>query len=78
MKHQKNKILRRKKAKLTRAENAICTAPIQMIVNEYNLIKQKKSRLSAHLRNVVKFRIKFLINKGDIEDPDKPLANVTK
>lgn len=78
MKHQKNKILRQKKPKLTRAESAICNAPVEMIVNEYNLIKQKKSRLSAHLRNVVELRVQFLIDKGDIEDPDKPLANVTE
>ena len=78
MKHHKNRILRRKKPKLTNAEAAICKAPVQMIVNEYNLIKEKRSRLSAHLRSVVKLRVQFLIDKGDIEDPDKPLANVTE
>jgi len=55
---------------LTRAEMAIAKAPINVIVNEYNLIQQKKSKLSRHLRDVVKLKVQFYIEEGKIKRPD--------
>jgi hypothetical protein len=52
---------------LTPAEKAIAEAPIEAIVNEYNLIQQKKSKLSKHLRDVVELKVQFLIKEGKIK-----------
>lgn len=51
---------------LTRSEYAIAKAPVPQLVNEYNLIQKKESKLSAHLRKVVEIRIGFLIKEGVI------------
>lgn len=69
-------IRRKKNNDLSATEKAIIKAPVRMLVNEYNLIKQKKSKLSRHLRNVVEMRIDFLVEKGVIklESNDKEQA----
>jgi hypothetical protein len=53
---------------LTPAEKVIAEAPIEAIVNEYNLIQQKKSKLSKHLRDVVELKVQFLIKEGKIKN----------
>ena len=53
---------------LTKSEYIIAKAPVEVIVNEFNLITQKKSRLPSHLRYVVKKRVEYLINAGVIID----------
>jgi hypothetical protein len=55
---------------LTRQEIAIAKAPIEAIVNEYNLIQKKESKLSRHLRDVVEMKIQFYIKEGKIKRPD--------
>lgn len=55
---------------LNRQELVIAQAPIEAIVNEYNLIQQKKSKLSRHLRDVVELKVQFYIKEGKIKRPD--------
>lgn len=52
---------------LSRSEAIIAQAPIEVVINEYNLIQQKKSKLSRHLREVVELKIQFYIQEGQIE-----------
>lgn len=52
---------------LTPPELAIAQASIESIIKEYNLIQQKKSRLSSHLRKVVELKIQFYIKQGKIK-----------
>lgn len=59
------------------AEKMIAEAPIETIVNEFNLIQQKKSKLSRHLREVVELKVQFYIKEGKIKRPDL-LKNASK
>lgn len=55
---------------LSPAEKVIAEAPLEHLIQEFNLIQQKKSKLSKHLRDVVKLKVQFLIQEGVIKRPD--------
>lgn len=57
-------------ATLSEDERFILAMPVQLLCKEFNHIKQKTSTLSANLREVVKLRVEFLIQKGVIKTPD--------
>ncbi len=56
--------------RLSRKERLITAMSVEDLIREYNLIKIKRSLLSANLRDVVKLRVQFLIDKGDIKNVD--------
>jgi len=49
------------------AERMVSNADVQSLINEYHLIKQKKSRLSANQRYMVECKVEYLIEKGTIK-----------
>lgn len=69
----KKPLRRHLNSKLSLSETLIVKMPVDKLINEFNLIRLKKSRLSAHLREVVKLRIEFLKEKGVILTKEKDL-----
>lgn len=66
--HIKGKPVIHKRCSPSADEMAIIKLPVEFLVNEYNLIKAKKSKLPVSLRKVVLQRIEFLKEKGDIKE----------
>ena len=73
MKHIKNKIVTRKKPKLSPAEQTILDASIPSLLNEFKKVQKKESKFSKHLRDVVVLRVQFLIREGFIHSEDELL-----
>jgi hypothetical protein len=59
-----------KKNKIPKDEQAIVDMSITDLIKEFDLIHFKKSKLSKRLRDVVVFKVKFLIDKGTVKIED--------
>lgn len=70
MKYVKGQITRRKKPKISPAEQSIIDAPIPSLIKEFKLIQEKQCKLSSHLRDVVIMRVKFLVKGGFIKSTE--------
>jgi hypothetical protein len=52
--------------KMSSAERRVSGALLMDLVNEYNLIQDKKSSLSRRLRDLVEARVNYLVEQGCI------------
>jgi predicted transcriptional regulator len=50
----------------SRSERMVSSASIEALMNEFNLINHKQSKLTSRQREMVKGRVEYLVEKGHL------------